>query len=154
MCKRERTCIVTVARAHTHTHTHILTTSPHTHTHTHTNTQSVFSGKAAPSLRAAYLLCLPALCQTRDLTAALLPQFLPTLQSSVERAAGKSAQAAALEEGLVAVHVLLQLQGTGEGGREGGGEGEGVREKEERECVLFFTYLRGRGWVGVVSGGI
>ena len=34
----------------------------------------------------------------------------------MEKAAGKSAQPAALEEGLVAVHVLLQLQGTGNDG--------------------------------------
>jgi hypothetical protein len=74
--------------------------------------KAVFSGKTAPSLRGAYLHCLPALCHTRELTAGLLPQFLPTLLGSVEKAVGKSAQAAALEEGLVAVHVLLELQGT------------------------------------------
>ena len=73
----------------------------------------MLTGKTAPSLRVAYLSCLLALCRTRDLTSSLLPVFLPTLQGSVERAAGKSAQSAALEEGLVAVHVLLELQGTG-----------------------------------------
>ena len=66
----------------------------------------------------AYLYCILALCCTKDLTASLLPQFLAILHSSIEKAAGKSPQAAVLEEGLVAVHILLEVQEAGEGGRE------------------------------------
>ena len=76
--------------------------------------QAVYSGKAASPTRSAYLHTIPALCRTKDLTASLLPYFLPILHGSVEKAAAKSAQAAALEEGLVAVHVLLEIQETGE----------------------------------------
>ena len=76
--------------------------------------KSVFSGKTATQLRTAYLHCIPSLCRSKDHTASLLPQFLPILESSVDKSAGKSAQAAALEEGLVAVYILLELQGVGE----------------------------------------
>ena len=76
--------------------------------------QAIYSGKAASPTRSAYLHTISALCQTKDLTASLLPHFLPILHGSVEKAAAKSAQAAALEEGLVAVNTLLEIQEAGE----------------------------------------
>lgn len=76
--------------------------------------QSVFSAKGTTPLRISYLHCIRALCGTKALTASILPQFLSTLTGSVEKAATKSAQLLALEEGLVAVHILLELQGPGE----------------------------------------
>ena len=76
--------------------------------------QAIYSGKTASPTRSAYLHTISALCQTKDLTASLLPHFLSILHGSVEKAAAKSAQAAALEEGLVAVNTLLEIQEAGE----------------------------------------
>ena len=70
--------------------------------------QSMLSGKVASPTRVAYLRCILALCHTQTKASSLLPSFSPLLTGCVEKAAGKSVQAAALEEGLMAVHVLLE----------------------------------------------
>ena len=91
---------------HTHTYTH---THTHARTHTHTHTQGGLAGKSTASqLRVAYLHCILELCQGENKT--LVSLFQPLLGQSLDRVSSSSSpQPAALEEALVACHVLIKI---------------------------------------------